>query len=739
MRYLRRFFFIPILLIIFLLLILAIYKEVRNKTIAQFNSEQIMIAKAASRGILDYMDDCKSELTFLSRFTGIIDFDEQGKELLKKYYENSAEQIEAITRTDSNGIIIATYPENNEVIGKNISDQRHIHEIIESQKPVISDVFMSVQGYLAIAIHIPVFKDNLFNGSLAVLIAIDKIGKRYLENIKRGEFGYALLLSENNIEIYCPYYEHIGTSIVDVSNNDPTVIKLIEEIKKENFGYLNCIHDKSETFDNSEKHVVFYRIPLGNTYWTILISIPKTEVYKTIAGFQNRLILLFSVLIIIILVYFYFFTKARTVLKEATKRKTAEKALLKSEEKYRLISGVTSDYMFTSILNDEGKIQLNWVAGAFENITGYSLDEYIALGGWRKTLHPDDLGKDDLDMEKLHKNQKVITEVRTYHKNGTLLWVRVYANPTWNDKEDKLIGIYGAVQDITERKNAEEKIKKINQELDQRVRVRTSELLNSQKALLNLVEDLNEKSVELEKNSKLLGAKNKELETFTYSVSHDLKAPLRGIDGYSQILLKEYESKLDAEGKRFLRTIRESAMQMNQLINDLLEYSRLERQTLRPSKVNIKNLIETLVLNKTSEKIFNNFKITTTIPEIEIYTDKAGLNLALRNLIENAFKFTQKQINPKIEIGYQDHDSTHTIFVKDNGIGFNMKFHDRIFEIFQRLHRSEDYEGTGVGLAMVRKAIERLNGKVWAESEVGKGSTFYIEIPKIESNGNNKL
>ena len=201
MRYLRRFFFIPILLIIFLVLILAIYKEVRNKTIAQFNSEQIMIAKAASRGILDYIDDCKSELTFLSRFAGIIVFDEQGKELIKKYHENSAEQIEAITRIDPNGFILATYPENNDVIGKNISNQRHIREIIVSQKPVISDVFMAVQGYLAIAIHIPVFNGNEFKGSLAVLIAMDKIGKRYLENIKRGEFGYAFLLSENNIEI----------------------------------------------------------------------------------------------------------------------------------------------------------------------------------------------------------------------------------------------------------------------------------------------------------------------------------------------------------------------------------------------------------------------------------------------------------------------------------------------------------------------------------------------------------
>jgi len=373
---------------------------------------------------------------------------------------------------------------------------------------------------------------------------------------------------------------------------------------------------------------------------------------------------------------------------------------------------------------------------------GYNNDEIgNTLDEWDKRIHPDDKDLVYLDLNKHLTNETPIyqNEHRVLCKDGTHKWILDRGKVISRNEDGKPLRVIGAHSDISERKKAEEEIKKLNAELEQRVQDRTSELSNSQKALLNLVEDLNDKSVEIEKSSKSLEAKNKELETFTYSVSHDLKAPLRGIDGYSQILLKEYESKLDTEGKRFLRTIRESAMQMNQLINDLLDYSRLERQTLRPSIVNLKNLIEILVVNKTSDKSFNKFKIAIHIPKIEIYADKDGLNLSLRNLIENAFKFTQKQSDPKIEIGYQDNNSKHTIFVKDNGIGFDMKFHDRIFEIFQRLHRSEEYEGTGVGLAMVRKAIERLNGKVWAESEVGKGSTFYIEIPKIQSDDNNKL
>jgi len=314
----------------------------------------------------------------------------------------------------------------------------------------------------------------------------------------------------------------------------------------------------------------------------------------------------------------------------------------------------------------------------------------------------------------------------SYQQNFPSLGRTIEHRPFIIEKDSFAITFF----DITEQKLSMEEIKNLNAELEQRVTNRTAALSKSQKALMNLVEDLNEKSAQLEKSTKLLENKNKELETFTYSVSHDLKAPLRGIDGYSQILLREYGHHLDDEGKRFLTVLRESALQMNQLINDLLQYSRLERQTMRPSGINLKTSIDILISAKKTEINFDKYTFNVEIPEIEIFTDKDALNLTLRNLLENAFKFTRESANPKIEIGYQDDEKNHTIFVKDNGIGFDMKFHDRIFQIFQRLQRSEDYEGTGIGLAMVSKAMERIQGKVWAKSIAGKGATFFIQIPK---------
>ena len=224
---------------------------------------------------------------------------------------------------------------------------------------------------------------------------------------------------------------------------------------------------------------------------------------------------------------------------------------------------------------------------------------------------------------------------------------------------------------------------------------------------------------------------NKELETFTYSVSHDLKAPLRGIDGYSKLLLELYSENLNDEAQSFIATIRSSTQQMNQLIEDLLSYSRLERTQKNIKTINIQKLINSIVSVYRNELDLGRYSLDINIPDIELTTDENGLTIAFRNILENAIKFTSEKPVPKIEIGLDDQPSSWIIRIKDNGIGFDMKYHHRIFEIFQRLQRTEDFPGTGIGLAMVSKAMQKINGKVWAESTPRIGSTFYLEIPKL--------
>lgn len=239
------------------------------------------------------------------------------------------------------------------------------------------------------------------------------------------------------------------------------------------------------------------------------------------------------------------------------------------------------------------------------------------------------------------------------------------------------------------------------EELEQRVRLRTAQLESA----------------------------NKELEAFSYSVSHDLKAPLRGIDGYSRLLEEDYRDRLDEEARHFLRSIRQGAATMHELIEDLLNYSRMERRSLQSVSLDVASLLKTVVAERADDLKKSGTHLTTEIPPISVRADRDGLTIVLRNLLENALKFSAGATPPTIEIGVQPGEDSVILFVRDNGIGFDMKFHDRIFEIFQRLQRSEDYPGTGVGLALVRKAMQRIGGHAWAESSPGKGATFFLEIP----------
>ena len=250
---------------------------------------------------------------------------------------------------------------------------------------------------------------------------------------------------------------------------------------------------------------------------------------------------------------------------------------------------------------------------------------------------------------------------------------------------------------------------------------------------------------------------NQELETFTYSVSHDLKAPLRGLDGYSQLLLRQQASRLDDEGRLFVAHIRTAARQMGQLIDDLLAYSKLERRQPALVAVPLRPLLGSILAGFAAELGQLGIGVDLCIdphldpdPDIDIDSDidpgidrpapgpgalavtadAQSLTLALRNLIDNAIKFSRHTPHAQIAVGA---DHTHTgvvIWVRDNGMGFDMRFHDRIFDIFQRLHRAEDHPGTGIGLAIVRKAMERMGGAVWADSRPGQGATFYLQLPR---------
>ena len=444
----KRYFLLPIILIVFFLLFYLVYNDIKAKTIDEFNNEQLIIAQAASQGIASFFQNYQNELTFLSQNKWIIDFNDDTKALMESFYNYHKNLIEAVTRVDVNGKILYTYPFKKSVIGENISYQKHVHQVLTTHQPVISDVFMSVQGYLAVALHVPVFNGKEFKGSIAILIQIDKLGKMYFEKIKIRETYNTWLLSENGIEIFCQIKGHKGKSLLEITHNDPSVTQLLNKLKKENKGTTKNIHQREGDEGQTkfiEKHIAFYRVPLGNTYWTIMISYNEEEIYAALTGFRNRLIVIFSFLFIVMAYYFYSFTKVRTVLKEEKKRKEAEKTLHESEEIFRRFMDHSPIYVF---FKDENIRSLR-LSKNYETMLGKPLDEL--LGKNMDELFPSDLAKSMVADDKriLKEGKEIIVEEKL---NG-----RFYSTikfPIFIEGKPRFLA--GYTIDITEKKQAEE-------------------------------------------------------------------------------------------------------------------------------------------------------------------------------------------------------------------------------------------------------------------------------------------
>ncbi|MFA7279955.1 MAG: ATP-binding protein [Sterolibacterium sp.] len=265
--------------------------------------------------------------------------------------------------------------------------------------------------------------------------------------------------------------------------------------------------------------------------------------------------------------------------------------------------------------------------------------------------------------------------------------------------------MWGLKREIEVRKRAEKEIRKLHQELEQRVAERTAQMESA----------------------------NKELETFAYSVSHDLRAPLRHIDGFLELLKERIDPALDAESRRYMSVISEAALRMSTLIDDLLSFSRMGHAEMARTQVDLTALVQEVI--REFEPETQGRAVHWRIAELpEVGGDRAMLRVALTNLIENALKFTRPRAQAEIEIGCALDDETETIvFVRDNGVGFDMQYVDKLFGVFERLHSVHEFGGTGIGLANVRQVIDRHGGRTWAEGKIDEGATFYFSLPRPAS------
>ncbi|MGB9204965.1 MAG: ATP-binding protein, partial [Terriglobales bacterium] len=288
------------------------------------------------------------------------------------------------------------------------------------------------------------------------------------------------------------------------------------------------------------------------------------------------------------------------------------------------------------------------------------------------------------------------------HLSGKVTDV-LYNATVFRNETGEIEGVFAAARDITERKRAEEEVRRLNDELEQRVIQRTAEL----------------------------EAANQELEAFTYSVSHDLRAPLRHISGFSKILTEEYGSSLAPGAQHHLQRIQDGTRRMGLLVDDLLNLGRIGRHEVRLQITGLNAVVDEVIAELKPECAGRQVEWKVdNLPFVEC--DPALVKQVLQNLLSNALKFTRPRSLAVVEIGQETQAGTPVVFVRDNGVGFNMKYADKLFGVFQRLHRPEDFEGTGVGLATVQRIVQKHGGRIWAEAELDKGATFYFTLGAAE-------
>jgi len=382
-------------------------------------------------------------------------------------------------------------------------------------------------------------------------------------------------------------------------------------------------------------------------------------------------------------------------LRDITERKRMEEALHQSEEKYRtLLESVQEGYFELDLAGN-----FTFFNDSLCRIYNYSKEELMDMN-YRHYTDKETRKNGFHEFNKVYNTGEPLKGFTwpIIGKDGTKRYVETSAS-LLKDSSGKPIGFRGILHDITARKRAEEELKKYREQLEGLVQERT---------------------IKLE-------ASNKELEAFSYSISHDLRAPLRAIDGFSQALLEDCEDKLDLQSKDYLIRIRAATQRMSTLIEDLLNLSRITRSEMSMEKVNLTRIVRSVINELQNSQPQRHVKIRIA-DGLEDIADSRLISIALENLMSNAWKFTAKQSEALIEFGSTREGSKKVYFIRDNGAGFEMTYMDKLFAPFQRLHTIDEYPGTGIGLATVRRIIHRHGGKVWAEGHTGKGATFYFSI-----------
>lgn len=593
-----------------------------------------------------------------------------------------------------------------------------INEAVLKNKVLFSDFYRDERpDSLHLALIIPVMiiqrKKIIHVGTIIKIIDPER---RLYPAIKLwplpSQTGEALLISRRgNQVVFLNKLRH-------VQNAPLTMMHSITDTSLPSVKAVLGMQGTVEGLDYRKQKVLAVTRTVPNSPWFLVAKIDAEEIFAPIA--ERFWILLFITVVVISMLgitvaYIWRHQQARYY------REQYELEYKRAFLYARSLIEASLDPLVT--ISPEGKI--TDVNEATELITGQSRTELIGSSFSNYFTEP----------EKADEGYKLVLQdgvVRDYplsirHATGQVTEV-LYNASLYRNEVGEVQGIFASARDVTELRRMTRELKAAHDELELRVKERTDELLQANKDLQSEIRERKEVEKLIELRTRLLEVTNKELESFTYTVSHDLRAPLRAIDGYARMILRDQKDQLDAESRRRFELLRSNAQMMGQLIDDLLSFSRLGRQDINATKLDMESLVNDVRMELqiiTADRVID-LKIGDLPPG---WGDRTLIKQVLFNLLSNAVKYTRFKEEALIETGGRREGNEIIYYVKDNGVGFDMSYYDKLFGVFQRLHSADEYEGTGVGLAIVQRIVHRHLGRVWAEGKVQEGATFYFSLP----------
>ena len=586
-----------------------------------------LIANQSKLNIQNTFDNFIYILEQMAKNPDIIRTSEKGKENLAFTYDNYFTYLKAITRVDNNGKIIYTYPENKKVLGNNISRQKHIYKLLITHKPVISEVFWAVQGYYAVAIHVPVFNEGVFSGSIAFVLDFTKLSQNFLNDVNLGFGNKPLLLSKEGIVLFSKNQDTVGKVIL----SDTLCSKSEKNL------YISMIAGKngfSAVLKNTKENpLIFFasykKIDLGSTYWSIAIFIGENEVIYNLSSFKNRLLVIFVLMFIGGVAFVFFITKAWGIISKDNAVRDYLSKLEESEKRYKILF---EDNHTIKLLTDPETLNIIAANGAAQKFYGYTKEEFLKLKLSDINVNPPE--KVASDIKNTEKNISAFYEFRHKMKDGTIKDVEIYAGLIeFNNKKF----IYSNIHDATERKKAAE-------------------------FLLKSKEDA-------EKANKLKDA-------FIANISHEIRTPLNGILGMTSLLRESLKQYIGEEEQDFFYGIDRASKRIIRTIDMIVNYSRFQVGDFpySPKLYDMDKLLNELVKEFKSTFAAKNLPLefSNKLGKIHLNIDEYSIIQAIGNLLDNAVKFTYTGF-VRIML-YKDINDDVCLDIKDTGVGISPEY-----------------------------------------------------------------